>query len=614
MRSFTVWSDHKNLQYFQTKRQLNERQARWAETLSRYNYQLTYRKGSTAVVPDALSRREQDMPADAADDRLAGRFMQLLPQTGRVRVAVTRTARYDDDAPTDDQIPERTRLPSPFDDAELTALWDGALQRNNKYWLLRSTVAQEARQFPPQWQVPLSISECTLDTHQRLLWRDRIWIPHDERLRTKIIQQTHDSSLGGHPGRDQTSMIISRQYFWPGLSQDVRQFLRNCDVCGRSTLWREKKRGFLKPLPVPDRPWAELSMDFITGLPPSNGATNILVITDRLTKSLILEPMTTTTAEDVASVFLRSFVRHHGIPRAITSDRGPQFVGLFWSHLCELLRITRRVSTAFHPETDGATERANQEVEAYLRAYTAYQQSDWADLLPAAMLAINNHVATSTGISPFNLTHGYDVDILAQSQDADTSPPRDSPIGRADALHSRLREATTFAQAAMASAQERQSHYADEHRQAAPSFAIGSTVWLRLKNVHSKRPSKKLDWVAAKYRVIDKAGPLAYKLDTPPGIHPVFHVSLLKPCADDPLPSQTRIETQTPAILADGAPLYDVDRILKHKRRGRGHAVLVKWTGYADPTWEPLGALRNTIAYQEYEATLPAPLGGGGVM
>ena len=528
-----------------------------------------------------------------------------------MRVAVANTVRYDADAPTDDRAPEHTSLPSPFEDDDLNALWDNALERNNKYWLLHGVVAQGGRQFPPQWQVPLSIAECALDDQKRLLWRDRVWIPYDESLRTKLIQRTHDSPLGGHPGRDQTSMILSRRFFWPGLSQDVRQFLRNCDVCGRSTLWREKKRGFLKPLPVPDRPWAELSMDFITGLPPSNGATNILVITDRLTKSLILEPMVTITAEDVAKVFLRSFVRHHGIPIAITSDRGPQFVSFFWGRLCNLLHITRRISTAFHPETDGATERANQEVEAYLRAYTTYQQNDWADLLPAAMLAINNHVASSTGISPFNLTHGYDVDILAHPASDASSGARDSPIGRADALHSRLQEATIFAQAAMASAQERQSHYSNQHRQAAPNIPIGSAVWLRLKNVNSERPSKKLDWIAAKYRVLEKVGPLAYKLDTPPGIHPVFHVSLLKPCAEDPLPSQELSETEPPGVLVDGDVFYDVDKILKHKRRGRGYAVLVKWTGYPIPTWEPLSELRSTVAYQEYEATLPAPLRGG---
>ena len=140
----------------------------------------------------------------------------------------------------------------------------------------------------------------------------------------------------------------------------VRQFVRNCDVCGRCHLWRDRKKGLLKPLPIPDRIWSELSMDFMTGLPPStNGATNVMITTCRLSKSIILEPMVSITAEAVAERFILSFVRHHGLPKAVTSDRGTQWTSDFWKRICELLNIHRRLSTAYHPQTDGATERMN---------------------------------------------------------------------------------------------------------------------------------------------------------------------------------------------------------------------------------------------------------------
>ena len=127
-----------------------------------------------------------------------------------------------------------------------------------------------------------------------------------------------------------TKALVSRNFCWPGLSQDVRRFIRNCDTYGRKAVWREKRRGLLKPLPIPDRMWSELSIDFIIGLPPADhtNATNLMVITDRLFKSIIVEALVDITTETTAKTLLQCLIKHHGIPRAIVSDRGPQFVNL----------------------------------------------------------------------------------------------------------------------------------------------------------------------------------------------------------------------------------------------------------------------------------------------
>jgi transposase InsO family protein len=280
----------------------------------------------------------------------------------------------DQDGETDDAADKSDPPENPFADAPLRDLWDQGLEANNRYWLIRKMVLDGERQFPSQWGLPISISECSIDRGKRLCWRDRIWIPYWEPLRTRIIQETHDSTLAGHPGRDLTKSLISRKYTWPRLSQDVRKFIRNCNVCGRTAVWREKKRGLLKPLPIPERMWSELSIDFITNLPPSgpDQATNIMVVTDRLFKGVILAPMASNITEAVAERLMVSLIRHNDLPRAIVSDRGPQFVSLMWKRICELLRITRRLSTAYHPETDGATERRNQVIEHYFRCYATY--------------------------------------------------------------------------------------------------------------------------------------------------------------------------------------------------------------------------------------------------
>jgi transposase InsO family protein len=439
-----------------------------------------------------------------------------------------------------------------------------------------------------------------------LRFRGRIWIPESEPLRTKIIQQIHDSYTTGHPGRDATYSILSRRWFWPRAVKDVRQFLRNCGVCGRSTIWRETKHGLLKPLPIPQRIWAEISMDFITGLPAAKGshATNCLVITDRLTKSVILVGMGSITADALAGVFLTHFYMHHGLPTAITSDRGSQFVSDFWRIVCERLQIQRRLSTAFHPQSDGSTERANQEVERVLRVFTCYTQDDWLDLLPVAAVAINNRDATSTGVSPFFFTHGYHVDPIIPNNDM-SQEALSGPGKAGEALVNRLRNTTEWAQAAIAFAQDQQQHQANRARQAAPVYKVGDKVWLNLRNVKSTRPYKKLDWLHARYTVVDVPSSHTVKLDVPSGIHPVFHVELVRPAATDPLPSQVVDDAQPPPVEVEGEVEYQVDEILaaRTRRVGRGsrREVLVRWTGYAECTWEPLTSVEDCSALDKFE-------------
>ena len=195
-------------------------------------------------------------------------------------------------------------------------------------------------------------------------------------------------------------------------------------------------------------------MDFITDLPrgDSSGATVLLVITDRFSKGTILVPIPPGhwDAEGFAQLFLERYIPYHWLPRAITSDRGVQFVNKFWSRLCELLRIERRLSTAYHPETDGATERRNQEIETFLRTFTAYHQKDWDQLLPMAQISIDNKPAASTGISPFFLSHGYNAMDIALPEDLEMPTAQGTPYSRANDVVQKLSKARDFAESALA--------------------------------------------------------------------------------------------------------------------------------------------------------------------
>lgn len=192
----------------------------------------------------------------------------------------------------------------------------------------------------------------------------------------------------------------------------------------------------MKPLPVPDL--------LITDLPPTrlNGSTNHRVVTDRLSKSVILESLKEITADAVTKALLQCLlVEHHSLPRAITTDRTIQFM----SHMWRWLR-------ASHPKTDGATERASQEVGRYIRIFVTFVQHDWDELLPAAAMAMNNRTATPTGLSPFFFTHGYYLEPIEIKEQLRVDGKL--PITKTEWIVQRLREATGWAQTVMASAQE----------------------------------------------------------------------------------------------------------------------------------------------------------------
>ena len=196
----------------------------------------------------------------------------------------------------------------------------------------------------------------------------------------------------------------------------------------------------------------------------------------------------------VVDAFLRHVYAHHGAPHAIVSDRGSQWTDGFWARFCTLVGTERKLSTAFHRQTDGATERANQEVQAYLRAYIAYEQDDWDRWLPAAQVAINNR-PNGNGPSPFFILHARDVapiDIAERSQPG-------SKYAAAETLVDKYREIHTWVSAWIASKQQAMETQANRHRTANVPFRPGDQVWLDLRHITTGRPKKKLDWLHGKY-------------------------------------------------------------------------------------------------------------------
>jgi hypothetical protein len=488
------------------------------------------------------------------------------------------------------------------EDPSLLELWPKAIKEDKEYRKALEAVREAKARFPTELRLKVSISECSVSDSGKLTFRQRVWVPLGKQLRARVLQEIHDSTTHVHPGREAMFAIVARQFYWPGMSRDVRDFVANCDGCGSNKVWRTLRHGFLKPLPIPDRIWTEISMDFVTGLPISEGCSNIVVLTDRLSKGVIADGLPNIEAETVADWFLRRYYPHHFLPRAVVSDRGTQFTSAFWKRICDMLHIKRRLSTSFSPETDGSTERANEVIETVLRELVDWAQDDWMKWLQVGASAICGRNAASTGVAPFFLTHGWNQEVF--DFESPTESTRDSPVSRADRILAKLKDARELAESTMAMAQENQERAANRKRTQALSYKVGDKVWLSLENIKTDRPSKKLDQRYAKYTVREVCGSHTYKLDVPPGIHNVFPARLLRPVASNPLSGQVLKEPQPPGIVEGDDVEYEVEEILAEKpgrtREGRGKH-LVKWVGFKKPTWEPYNFLKDLVVMDRWE-------------
>ncbi|MBW0503341.1 hypothetical protein O181_043056 [Austropuccinia psidii MF-1] len=234
-----------------------------------------------------------------------------------------------------------------------------------------------------------SVQDYSLDSSsQLLLFKDRVVVPNDPTIQLSILQKRHDSPLAPHPGQEKTLKLVKQDFHCSSMTQFIKEYVSSCQQCSRNKNIHHKKCGLLNPLSIPTAPWICLSMDFITQLPLSNSFESILVIGDRFPKmAVFISAMSSITSLDLTHLFIKNFFSKHGLPSSIVSDRGYLFVSSFWTNLCQQLKISRDLSTAYHPETDGQTERVNQILEEYLWMYFSHHQDDWNTWLPLAEFA-----------------------------------------------------------------------------------------------------------------------------------------------------------------------------------------------------------------------------------
>ena len=210
---------------------------------------------------------------------------------------------------------------------------------------------------------------------------------------------------------------ISRRFWWPSMEPEVREYVEACSVCARNKSSTGTRMGLLQPLPIPSRPWSDISLDFVTGLPVSQGNTTVLTVVDRFSKMVrFIALPKLPSAKETAEIMLNHVFRIHGFPRDIVSDRGPQFISRYWKEFCKLIGAKVSLTSGYHPEANGQTERLNQQLETGLRCLVSQNPATWSKHLVWVEYAHNTLPTSATGFTPFKCVFGYEPPLFADNE------------------------------------------------------------------------------------------------------------------------------------------------------------------------------------------------------
>eukprot|EP00877_Chromochloris_zofingiensis_P003160 jgi/Chrzof1/12845/Cz07g09130.t1 len=597
---FVCVTDHNPLVWLQTQPNLSPRQTRWSEYLQRFHFRWQYRPGRRNVA-DPLSRHPTMVSAIAVvtrskralkELRTCGDPVGVEDNAAKVGRNVVQPSTTTELSPSDSGILGIKPATPQFCEPEPQAhgVDSGHVQSEGEAGPTRERprtrrtarvepeitpeLLQAHNEFFQRVKVGYTHDNWFTDENRRgltaadgLLWKPLpatdvnvrgttrlLVLPDHDGLRQEVLEELHDAPYSGHLGVTKTTKAVLRLYWWPGVNADVLQFVKSCEACQRNKISTQPPAGLLHPMPIPGRRWESVSLDLVTCMPKTQrGNDTVVVFVDRLSKMVHFHACTQqgTDAVAMAHIFIEQVYRLHGVPKEFVSDIDPRFTGEYWAEVCKLLGTKRALSSSYHPQTDGQTERANRVLEEMLRHYVnPSSMDDWDGVkLALAEFAVNNAWQESVQDTPFRLNYGQHP-LTPASVDVDVRVPAAKEF--TDGIAQAERRAKTLLQAA----QQRQKAYADQGRREA-SFDVGDEVLLNTKNLRLVNPgSRKLlpKWIGP-LTIVSKAG---------------------------------RTQPPPPPDLVDGELEYEVEDIIEYAWKGKGRArkrwYYVKWVGYG-PEW-----------------------------